>query len=195
MADRFRYSGVNWEGRPWAASAPIIGLGRALSKEWPTRHTTDGTVASEGHDTANPKSDHRPYPYTGKGLVRAIDFGVSSRAEGDLLAECIDLDPRVSYVLWQVKDHFDHVHVSMKWSADKNTEVWHLLNQHEIEQLKLMVAGLDQENSNGGFTVQAVQDIRAKNQAESQHGGYANRDELGSAAGLKIGDKVKLAAP
>ena len=53
-------------------------------------------------------------------------------------------------------------------------------SQHEESVLKQFVASLDAVSSNGSFAAQAVQDIRQKNDADANHGGYARRDELGS---------------
>lgn len=194
--ERFRYAGTNWEGRKWYVSAPVAELGRALSREWPEGNTAlDGTVASEKHDANNPNSDHRPRPHTGTGIVRALDFWVPNRATGDLLAAIIDADPRVSYVLWQVKDHTKHVHVSMKWASDNDGRRWELFNQHEIIELKRIVAGLDAVDSNGGFVVQCVEDIREKNGVGGHYAAADHGPHGGGTAGLGYGDKVTLARP
>jgi hypothetical protein len=65
-------------------------------------------VFGVGDRPNNPRSDHP------KGL--ALDFMVyDDKAKGDAIRDCL-MDHRrdwnITYVLWQVPDHFDHVHVS-----------------------------------------------------------------------------------
>jgi hypothetical protein len=54
----------------------------------------------------NKRSDH-PSGY-------AVDFMVDSKAEGDRVAAACRSNGQVSYVLWRVPAHFDHVHCSFK---------------------------------------------------------------------------------
>ena len=74
---RFRIAGTNWEGRLWTTSSPIGRLALQIDAAHPQGHPTDGTVASKAHDAASPNSDHRPHPFKGAGIVRAIDIGVN----------------------------------------------------------------------------------------------------------------------
>jgi len=139
---RFRRSGINWEGRTWQVSAPIELLATMVEKTWPDKHPTDGTVASQRHDANNPRSDHRPKPVTGPGIVRAIDIGEVIEDQGETLTELLraSRDPRIRYVIhegrlfssydhsdgpaWEWRpyrggnEHLDHVHVSILATAD-----------------------------------------------------------------------------
>lgn len=190
MSDRFRYEGVNWEGRPWEASEPVKTLGHAVSEAWPMGWATDGTVASKAHDKQNPKSDHRPHPFTGPGIVRAIDIGVPSRAVGDMLAGVILQMPPVNYVLWQTAGHTTHIHVSMLASADQNKGALYVFNQHEVEQLKLFISTLDDVDSNGGFVAQCVEDIREKNAAGGRYAPATHNH--GNQGGIQPGQPVTI---
>lgn len=130
---RFRYTGTNWEGRPWVASAPVRALGDEVTALDPARYPHDGTVASKGHDAQNPRSDHRPRPFTGLGVVRAIDFG---GADAHRLAICEQLragrDPRIKYVINEVAMFASYTLAGKPawewrpytgWSHDKHTHV------------------------------------------------------------------------
>ena len=64
-----------------------------------------GTLLGRGSRPGNPNSDH-PSGY-------AVDFMVDSKGEGDRVAACARRTPGVKYVLWRVKSHFDHAHVSV----------------------------------------------------------------------------------
>jgi len=142
---RWRYSGTNWEGRKWTASEAVAKLGTQVDAAQPIGHATDGTVAGKAHDQVNPSSDHRPHPFSGPGIVRAIDIGVNP---GDPLAENLRLneDPRIKYVIhqgrtfsgvdssmpfvWRDYDgpnpHDTHIHVSVLTTADNNTSEWNI---------------------------------------------------------------------
>ena len=98
---RFRTSGTNHEGRPWVLAPCLIVLGQQISGFDSKWNPADGTVASKTHDKNNPKSDHRPHPYVGKGTVRALDAGENIENDGLKLAESIRLskDKRIKYVL------------------------------------------------------------------------------------------------
>lgn len=68
----------------------------------------EGTVFGRAARPDNPKSDHPA------GL--AADF-MTSGSDGDRIAAYAEANKKalgVKYVLWQVEDHFDHVHVSFK---------------------------------------------------------------------------------
>ena len=145
---RFRAAGTNWEGRPWRVSAAILSLLEQIQDVWPDRHPTDGTVASRGHDRNNPRSDHRPRPTWGAGVVRALDIGEVVEDRGELLAEQLrqSRDPRLKYVIhegrifssynhrdapaWMWRRyrgssfHLNHVHVSVTRGADGKARRW-----------------------------------------------------------------------
>lgn len=147
---RFRYSGTNWEGRPWRASSAVEALGRQIEEAWPDRHGADGTVASRGHDQNSPRSDHRPRPTTGPGIVRAIDVGETVEDQGETLAEELRRarDPRLKYLIhegrlfssydhsngpawsWRrysgYNAHLNHVHVSVYGWADQAGQDWNI---------------------------------------------------------------------
>lgn len=65
-----------------------------------------GVMGGKAARPGNPRSDH-PAGY-------AVDFMVDSKAEGDRVAAACRADRAVTYALWQVKQHFDHVHCSFK---------------------------------------------------------------------------------
>jgi hypothetical protein len=145
---RFRYSGTNWEGRSWYSSAAMQRMGQEVEVKYPTRRAVDGTVAGKTHDQISPSSDHRPRPFTGKGIVRAIDIGVGSRAEGDAITEHLRRrkDSRIKYVIfngrifssynhsngaawtWRTyygsNKHTNHIHVSFNSNGDSNGATW-----------------------------------------------------------------------
>jgi hypothetical protein len=80
----------------------------------------------------------------------------------------------------------------MKWAYDDDGRKWELLNQHEITELKRIVAGLDKVDSNGAFVVQAVQDIREKNAIGGKYAPASHGAHGGGTGDLKRGDTVKL---
>lgn len=145
---RFRTSGKNWEGRSWVLTAGGVVLARQVEAIWPDPHPSDGTVASKGHDTNNPTSDHRPRPFTGPGVVRALDVGENTEDDGIAFAEMLraSRDPRIKYVLHENRifssyargsraawewgslaiGHPDHVHVSFEDRADSDPSPWKL---------------------------------------------------------------------
>jgi hypothetical protein len=110
----------------------------------------DGTVASRAHDLNNPTSDHRPHPYSGPGIVRAIDAGEYVEDQAWHIAETIRVnhDPRIKYVIhegrlfssypkpgypeytWRpyngANPHDHHVHISTLPDADDDTTAWGL---------------------------------------------------------------------
>jgi hypothetical protein len=67
-------------------------------------------VFGVGDRPNNPTSDHP------KGL--ALDFMVyDDKIKGDQIRDCLQAhkaDWNITYILWQVPDHFDHVHASFK---------------------------------------------------------------------------------
>lgn len=97
---RFNRAGVNWEGRAWHVPPSLAALIDEVEAWQPDSRGSDGTVASKAHDEANPTSDHRPTPYTGPGIVRAVDVGEID-PEGNVLTEALRLskDKRIKYVI------------------------------------------------------------------------------------------------
>src|SRR5690606_8889683 len=113
----------------------------------------DGTVASKGHDAANPSSDHRPHPLIGPGVVRAVDCWVASPTDGVTITEALraSRDPRIRYVIharrifasydrphrkpWEwgpydgASPHTNHIHISVQ--DDNNTKPWNLFDTPE----------------------------------------------------------------
>lgn len=153
---RFRTSGTNWEGRKWHLSAGLVTLAKQIESRWPNRHATDGTVASKNHDRVSPRSDHRPNPYRGAGVVRALDAGEVVENDGFDLAEAIrkSRDHRVKYVIhegrifssYDHKDgkpftwrkytgsspHSNHVHISVLPSADLDAKPWAVPDTEDV---------------------------------------------------------------
>jgi hypothetical protein len=146
---RFRRSGTNWEGRAWKTSPALNSLMDEIEEAYPERHSGDGTVASKNHDAISPVSDPRPYPYTGPGVVNAVDAGETVENDGWALAEAIrsSRDPRVRYVqhegsifssystatrrAWEWgpvggNPHVDHVHVSVLRDKQNDGRLWNL---------------------------------------------------------------------
>ena len=125
-----------------------VTLAKEVEAIWPNRHPADGTVASKGHDQRNPNSDHRPRPFTGPGVVRALDVGENTEDDGIKFAEMLRVsrDPRIKYVLHENRifssyarstrapwewgplsvGHESHVHVSFTDRADNDPRPWHL---------------------------------------------------------------------
>jgi hypothetical protein len=176
-------------------SKSIFQLGTAVAVAWPKSYPVDGTVASKAHDKRSPGSDHRPHPFTGQGIVRAIDIGIGSQSEGVLLFDQLVGDPRVDFVRFDLPDdpdpdHRTHVHVSMKASSDGDERKWFVITQHEVETLKRMVSGLDRVDSDGSFVEYAVGAIRRERDA----GGYASKAHShgGGSGGIQSGDTVKV---
>ena len=145
---RFRTSGKNWEGRSWILTAGGVTLAREVEAIWPDKNPADGTVASRNHDYNNPNSDHRPRPFTGPGVVRALDVGENVEDDGEVFAEMLRelKDPRTKYVLHENRifssyptstrdpwewaplaiGHLGHVHVSFEDKADHDPRPWNL---------------------------------------------------------------------
>ena len=143
---RFRRYGTNWEGRRWSVPAPIDSLADDIENAYPARHSHDGTVASKVHDTKSPTSDHRPSPFIGTGVVRAIDFGEHDDEVDEILeAIRVSRDPRIKYGIhhgqmfssrakgdippytWRPYTrggHIGHGHVSTLTSADDQAGAW-----------------------------------------------------------------------
>jgi hypothetical protein len=152
---RFRTSGTNWEGRAWTLVPSLVVLGQQISVLHPKGHGADGTVASKPHDAANPTSDHRPTPYIGPGVVRALDFGETTEDDVFKVLEAIRLsrDPRVKYVIHERRlfssyasgttgpfewrpyggpaPHDDHGHISTLAGLDTDTRPWVITNVEE----------------------------------------------------------------
>src|SRR3989304_3993850 len=97
---RFVRGGRNWEGRSWTLHPALSHLGSLVEDAWPENHGADGTVASKIHDATNPNSDHRPFPWTGAGVVYAIDVGEVTEDDGVILCEALrrSMDQRLKYV-------------------------------------------------------------------------------------------------
>lgn len=153
---RFRRSGTNWEGRQWRTSAATNSLMDEIEARYPTRHPADGTVASERHDEVNPFSDHRPFPYTGPGVVNAVDAGETDEGEGEELFQALraSQDPRIRYVIherrlfssytsstgvppWTVRPyggagHLDHVHTSVLRTHQDDGSAWRLFEEEDM---------------------------------------------------------------
>lgn len=144
---RFRTSGNNHEGRPWVLAAGLMVLAKQIDEFDPERHAADGTVASAQHDQNNPSSDHRPKPYSGAGVVRALDFGEHTEDDAFKILEAIrkSKDSRVKYCIhesrlfssygstpyeWRpytgASPHSSHGHVSTLESGDTNTKPWNI---------------------------------------------------------------------
>jgi hypothetical protein len=167
---RFRYSGVNWEGRRWTTVAPITALGEQVEDRWDTRHPADGTVSSKTHDQNSPRSDHRPKPLTGPGVVRAIDLGVYLDQGERLYQELRNSrDPRIKYAIFQDRifssydhangppyterpytgtPHNHHIHVSTLPSADDDGAAWDIGEG----DMTAAVQGMQEELNTAGFT-------------------------------------------
>ncbi len=99
----FRFSGKNHANQEWRVAGAIQTFGKQIEAIRPGSFGTDGTVASKQHDIDSPNSDHRPSPRTGKGVVRAIDFGEPKGDPTfvDQVGESLRLskDPRISYFI------------------------------------------------------------------------------------------------
>ncbi len=186
----FRYSGTAWDGQKWIAAAGIksLGVDVALYEARPTAQ--DGTVASKGHDAASPNSDHTVKPKSGAGVVRAIDMSVTFDQGDQISETIrTNRDRRLKYLIWNLRmfssyvsssgkpawewrpyggtnGHITHIHVSTLQTGDPNGQPWegigaeYMFTDHEIEELKKLVAALDSVNSNGSFAAPAVKLIR-----------------------------------
>ena len=149
---RWRRSGKNWEGRPWTITPALSVLLDELEEHYPVGNSSlDGTVASSRHDEVNPSSDHRPHPFIGTGVVRAIDCWVASPTDGVTITEALraSRDPRIRYVIhnrrifasydrphrkpWEwgpydgASPHTNHIHISVQ--DDNNTQPWNLFTR------------------------------------------------------------------
>lgn len=187
---RFRTAGFNWEGRGWTLVPSLVVLGEQISAVHPKPHPADGTVASRAHDAANPTSDHRPYPYSGAGKVRALDFGETVEDDVYNIVESIRLsrDPRVRYVIHERRlfssypsgpyppftwrpysgpaPHDDHGHISTLAEGDTDTRLWRIgddmaLTPEEEKFVKDMYRTVVEERgSNGTFAGYTVDHLR-----------------------------------
>jgi hypothetical protein len=187
---RFRTSGTNWEGRAWTLAPCLVVLGQQISVLHPRGHGADGTVASKNHDAANPTSDHRPTPYIGPGVVRALDFGETTEDDVFDVLEAIrrSRDPRVKYVIherelfssypsgnvapfnWRPYSgpapHDDHGHISALAGFDTDTRPWAIvppmaLTPEEERFVKDMYRSVVEERqSNGTFAGYTVDHLR-----------------------------------
>lgn len=171
---RFVRSGVNWEGRTWTTPLSLRALLDAVEAWQPAPRAADGTVASAGHDAANPTSDHRPNPYTGPGTVRAVDIGENGDEGPTIFTALLNSrDPRIKYAIhngqifasyttptrpaWTLgtytgsNPHFTHVHVSTVAAQDANGKPWNLNLQPGDDDMEVIKAIQKQCNA-GGFT-------------------------------------------
>lgn len=159
---RFRRSGRNWEGRPWRTPPALNALMDEIEARWPASHRGDGTVASKTHDTINPTSDHRPWPYTGPGVVTAVDAGETTENDGRVLFDALIAarDPRMKYAIhegltvwsttrngfppWTVQPylgpnpHDDHLHVSVVRSKQDDHLPWNLDLNPDTEETAML---------------------------------------------------------
>lgn len=128
----------------------LVVLGRQIEELHPEGHPTDGTVASQAHDKANPSSDHRPTPHTGPGTVRALDFGENTEDDVWEILEAIRIskDSRLKYAIHEARmfssyattsrapwewgpytgpsPHGNHGHLSTLAAADNQTKEWRI---------------------------------------------------------------------
>lgn len=188
---RFRYEGVNWEGRKFYVAKPVLMIGQAVEANLPSRHPLDGTVASKTHDEINPNSDHRPK--TGiikRGIVRAIDIGIHDKLMGDLLAEVLKRLETVAYVLWQVPNHETHIHVSTNSSYDNDDRSVYVFSQSEVKEIKEALAEVRKLNSDfSGAVRESIKLVRKERELPlHSHDGQLT-------GGLGFGDTVKLTRP
>lgn len=193
MAKRFyRLEGTNWEGRRWYVAEPVRAIAVAMIEAWPIASALDGTVASEDHDRRSPHSDHRPHPFRGEGIVRAVDFGVRSNSEGELLAGIMRRIPTVNYVLFGANvGHPNHVHVSTNADYDHDSRRVYVLTQSEVKEIKDAIAdvrGIGSDFS-GGVRVAVQLAIEEREKPLHRHAGGDG------GGGLDYGDEVRLAKP
>lgn len=177
---RFRLAGQGWKVAPSLARLLV-----QVDEEWPERHASDGTLGNFAHSSRI--SDHNPDE---NGIVRAGDVGEVTEDDAFQLAEAVRLseDHRIKYVIherrmysyyehnyippftWReytgTNGHWSHVHFSTRELYDNDTRPWSIggeempFTEHEEKQLKLLIAALDGEGSNGRFAGYAVRLIR-----------------------------------
>lgn len=188
---RFRYSGTNHEGREWSVSEPIRQIGREIEATWPAGNTSlDGTVASRRHDEINPWSGHRPRPFTGRGIVRAIDIWVPSHGVGRMFSEILRQLPTVNYTIFGDANHRTHVHVSAHSSHDNDNRKVYMFTQAEVKELKEMYAESKAANSDlSGFFRVAVDLVRR------ERDNRLHKPTAHDGGGLSYGDRVTLNRP
>ena len=184
---RFRYSGVNWEGRRWITADPITQLGQQIEARWEARHSADGTASSKSHDQSSPRSDHRPRPFTGEGIVRAIDVGIYLDQGERLFQELRkSQDSRIKYCIFQDRifssydhangdpyterpysgtPHSHHIHVSTLAQADNDNSKWDI-GEDEVgvaEDLKQWIMDEQETLNEAGFDAGEVDGINGPN--------------------------------
>lgn len=159
---RFKRSGKNWEGRSFTTAKSLNALMDEIELWQPSPRPADGTVASKTHDQNNPSSDHRPRPFSGSGIVHAVDVGELNE-DGSVLAEAVRAkrDPRLKYLIhegrlfssynhvngaawtWRpysgYNAHSNHVHISVYRSSENNGAKWNLgLQSQEGDEVELV---------------------------------------------------------
>lgn len=131
--------------RPWQVTASLLTLLIQVNETYPVSHTSDGTVAGQGHYLNSPKSDHTPDK---NGWVRAADIGEVIEDDAFDIAESIRLsrDPRIKYAIHEDRiyssynhpngamftwrpyygsnSHRNHVHFSMMHLNQGDTRPW-----------------------------------------------------------------------
>lgn len=148
---RFRRRGTNWEDRQWFTPPSLNAYMDEIEDAWPEGNSKyDGTVASRGHDLANPRSDHRPHPYTDSpGIVRATDAFVTPIQGARLFTALIESrDSRLKYAIYDhqivasyktshraawvpgpydgYNAHVGHLHLSVLSTMDYFSHPWNL---------------------------------------------------------------------
>jgi hypothetical protein len=96
---------------PFEGVQPHVAVvGKFLQEEFAIK-----TIYGKADRPNNPTSDHPG------GL--ALDFMVDDMDIGDDLNQCVhdhEKEWNIKYTLWQVKDHYNHVHVSFEDSEDED---------------------------------------------------------------------------
>lgn len=164
----FATKGVAWDGQPWVLAPALVTYTNQIVVYRPGGPwIDDGTVASKGHDAANPNSDHTVWPQTGAGVVYAVDVHESAPNVIDELAESLrkSRDPRLKYFIhdgrmfssysnsarsaWQwgeytgYNDHEKHGHLSIYHTAGlaNDTSQWAVPSGSKEEAMLPLVYG------------------------------------------------------
>jgi len=177
----FRYEGYNWEGREWQTVPAITALGLQIEEVRGGTLSTDGTVASRGHDERSPRSDHRPDYEDGD--VSAIDFGGSPEFLAEVFESIrLSKDPRVKYAIhnqqifssynhadgapytlrpYSGSPHTHHIHISVTDAQQNDGTPWAITTQEEQEAAPVALtdyeqAAIDSLLADGVFTQYTV---------------------------------------